>query len=83
MLCPYCEVEISESAVEAEDGYCPECGVFLSASSVFDFEEDDDFDDEEMEDFDFDFAGKNKPDKNLGEDFDLGESDEEPESLYG
>jgi Zn-finger nucleic acid-binding protein len=61
MICPYCEVEVSESAVEAEDGYCPECGVFLSASSVFndnsDFEDDEleDYeDDEEVEDFGFD-----------------------------
>ena len=44
MICPYCDVEISESAVEAEDGYCPECGVFLSASSVFD--DASDFEDE-------------------------------------
>ena len=47
MLCPYCEVEISMSAVDAEDGYCPECGVFIAASSIFldEEEEDDDFDD--------------------------------------
>ncbi|MFA7185654.1 MAG: hypothetical protein WC082_12205 [Victivallales bacterium] len=51
MICPYCDVEISESAVEAEDGYCPECGVFLSASSVFD--DASDFEDEmdDMDDF--------------------------------
>jgi Zn-finger nucleic acid-binding protein len=52
MICPYCEVEVTESAVEAEDGYCPECGVFLSASSVFN--ENDDFDDDELEEYEDD-----------------------------
>ena len=26
LICPYCDIEISEKLVEAEDGCCPECG---------------------------------------------------------
>ena len=53
MLCPYCDVEITESAVEAEDGYCPECGVFLSASSIFN--DSSDFEDENSDELMADF----------------------------
>jgi len=47
MICPYCEVEISMNAVDSEDGYCPECGVLIAASSIFadEDEENDDLDD--------------------------------------
>jgi len=52
MLCPYCEVEISMSAVDAEDGYCPECGSVISSSSIFDIDEDELVDDELDNDLD-------------------------------
>ena len=26
MFCPYCDIEINEKQIEAEDGCCPECG---------------------------------------------------------
>ncbi len=42
--CPYCTMEISLSAVEAEDGYCPECGAVITSSSIMS-DKDDDFDD--------------------------------------
>jgi transcription initiation factor TFIIIB Brf1 subunit/transcription initiation factor TFIIB len=54
MICPYCEVEISMSAVDAEDGYCPECGVLIAATSIFQDGEDehsDDLDDIYDDDF--------------------------------
>ena len=41
---PYCTMEISLSAVEAEDGYCPECGAVITSSSIMS-DKDDDFDD--------------------------------------
>lgn len=50
MICPYCDAEIHENAVEAEDGFCPECGVSLTAASVFSGELDDD----DIEDVDID-----------------------------
>lgn len=34
-ICPYCNIEVSETAIEAEDGCCPECGSIISASSSF------------------------------------------------
>lgn len=43
MFCPYCDIEINEKQIEAEDGCCPECGAFISASTVV-TEEDDDYD---------------------------------------
>ncbi|MCK5843965.1 MAG: hypothetical protein KAG97_04600 [Victivallales bacterium] len=35
MLCPYCEVEISMSAVDVEGGLCPKCGTIISSTSIF------------------------------------------------
>ena len=67
--CPYCTMEISLSAVEAEDGYCPECGAVITSSSIMSDNEDDfddlegetepvdsvdDIDVEDIEDVDFD-----------------------------
>ena len=70
MYCPYCDIEINEAQLEAEDGCCPECGAFISASMVVTDSEDDseydefgdeldgeDFDDEGFEDMD-DFDDK-------------------------
>ena len=34
MICPYCEAEINEKQMEAEDGCCPECGIALTQSSL-------------------------------------------------
>ena len=56
-ICPYCNIEVSESAIEAEDGCCPECGSVISASSSFLGEDPSEFDDginddELFEDFD-------------------------------
>ncbi len=46
MICPYCEVEISMTAVDAEDGCCPECGMMLTPSTIFVDEDDDLFEGE-------------------------------------
>ena len=32
--CPYCNIEVSESAIEVEDGCCPECGAMISAPDL-------------------------------------------------
>ncbi|MBS1372036.1 MAG: hypothetical protein HPZ91_18990 [Lentisphaeria bacterium] len=45
-ICPYCNIEVSESAIEAEDGCCPECGSIISASSSFLGEDPAEFEDE-------------------------------------
>lgn len=44
--CPYCDIEVSESAIEAEDGCCPECGSVITAPSNFMGEDDLELDDE-------------------------------------
>lgn len=47
--CPYCNIEVSESAIEAEDGCCPECGAMISAPDLVMC--DDDLDDEDEFDY--------------------------------
>lgn len=42
-ICPYCDIEVSESQIEAEDGCCPECGANLTMS-LWGEEEDEDAD---------------------------------------
>ena len=51
-VCPYCNIEVSESSIEAEDGCCPECGAVIGAASSFLDEEpgESDYDDEEKDD---------------------------------
>jgi hypothetical protein len=62
MICPYCDVDVNENAVESEDGCCPECGMLLSPTSLFenpsDFEiEDvDELEEGEPEVFVYDFS---------------------------
>lgn len=65
MYCPYCDTEINDKLIEQEDGCCPECGAFISASMVIN--EDDEYD-EYGED---DLGG----DDGLGGDDDLGDMD--------
>lgn len=70
IICPYCDIEISEKLVEAEDGCCPECGTSITARNVIEEPEEDiyakEFEDS-MEDEDF------EPD--YVDDFDLEEDD--------
>lgn len=49
IICPYCEIEISEKMVEAEDGCCPECGTSITALSSGIEEEEEDIYAEEFE----------------------------------
>ena len=50
VTCPYCNMEVSMNSLEAEDGYCPECGAVITASTIFE-EEDEDLDELDNEDF--------------------------------
>ncbi len=94
-ICPYCNIEVSESAIEAEDGCCPECGSVISASSSFlgedpaEFEDsldDDIFDDlDEDEDDIFErgeFDDEAFDDDDLDEEFDEDFEDEEEEEEF-
>ena len=49
MYCPYCDIEINEAQLEAEDGCCPECGAFISPSMVVTDSEDDSEDESETD----------------------------------
>ena len=57
MICPYCDTEINEKQMEAEDGCCPECGSVLTQSNVLSDADENDGDgyddyDEEFDEFD-------------------------------
>ena len=94
-ICPYCNIEVSESAIEAEDGCCPECGSVISASSSFLGEDPSEFDDginddELFEDFDEEeddifergeFDDEVFDDEDLDEEFDEEFDDEEEEGF--
>ena len=93
-ICPYCNIEVSESAIEAEDGCCPECGSVISASSSF-LGEDPDYNDELVNDdlydeFDDDddifdrgdFDDDAFDDEDLDEEFDDEEFDDEEEEEF-
>lgn len=80
-ICPYCNIEISESSIEAEDGCCPECGSVVTVSKIFDDENDEDFED----DFDIDDEDLLDEDFNdedfLDSDFDELDFDELPDDF--
>lgn len=81
IICPYCDIEINEKLVEAEDGCCPECGTLITAGSVVDDEDSDDiyddefgdddlgdeFGDDEFDDLDFDDEEFDENDKNTND----------------
>lgn len=50
-ICPYCDTEVSEKEIEAEDGCCPECGAMLSAGSMYMDGDMDDYDPYEESDY--------------------------------
>lgn len=71
IICPYCEIEISEKMVEAEDGCCPECGTSITALSSGIEEEEEDIYAEEFENSldDDDFEGSYEDPFDLDDDF--------------
>ena len=54
IICPYCDIEISEKLVEAEDGCCPECGTSITARNVIEEPEEDIYAKEFEDEFDMD-----------------------------
>ncbi len=90
-ICPYCNIEVSESLIEAEDGCCPECGAVISATSSFlgdDFESE--YEDEndifgDFEDDDDIFQNEDLEDDifddEFGDEFDDEEFKEEEENF--
>ncbi len=85
MICPYCDMEINEKQMEAEDGCCPECGVLITAGNVLSDGEDDEFFDEDDEFGDGEFGDAGEDDYGDFEDFEEfdpmeEEFDDEPKS---
>ncbi|MBQ9789295.1 MAG: hypothetical protein IJW31_06850 [Lentisphaeria bacterium] len=94
LTCPYCDIEITESAIEGNDGCCPECGAAISGGSSMymddyddeldDFDDgdfDDDFDDEDLGFDDFDFDDDGDFDDDFDDDFDFEEDDDFDDEL--
>ncbi|MGN0866243.1 MAG: hypothetical protein ACI4SG_01000 [Oligosphaeraceae bacterium] len=68
--CPHCECKVKVADVEKEDGYCPECGQLVMASSLQnDF--DNDTDDDEFDDMDAEYESEDSWD----------DEDEQPDIL--
>ena len=44
MICPYCDMEISETAFDHENGCCPECGATITPADVLGNDNEDDLD---------------------------------------
>ena len=89
-ICPYCAIEISESAIEAEDGCCPECGAVLAVRSAYDDGTDSEFDEDDADILDFDeddddfseFDEDGFYDDDFEEDFDEEFGNEDDEDNY-
>lgn len=86
--CPYCDIEVSESAIEGNDGCCPECGAAISVGGslyrededfdIDEYDEDDPFEDEDEDALDFeDDFGFDDDDLELDDDLDIDEDDED------
>ncbi len=90
-VCPYCNIEVSESSIEAEDGCCPECGSVISTPSslmededYYNYDEDgeeqdvfSEFDEEDDEFDDDEFDVDYEDEFDMGEEFDREYSDDE------
>ena len=66
MICPYCDTEINEKQMEAEDGCCPECGAVLTQSNILSDPDDPDngdgYDDYDDDDDDYSAFGERSRD---------------------
>lgn len=78
-LCPYCNMEVSESAIEAEDGCCPECGSMIGAPGSSLGEEYEDYDDDRLERDDYDDSGRDDDDD---DDEDIFENEDFEEDIF-
>jgi len=71
MICPYCDTEINEKQMEAEDGCCPECGSVLTQSNVLsDADENDGEGYDDYDDDDDDYSAFGERSRDYDEEFD-------------
>ena len=69
MICPYCDTEINEKLMEAEDGCCPECGAVLTQSNILS-DTDEDEEGAYDEDDDDDYSAFGERSRDYDEEFD-------------
>lgn len=50
MICPYCDMRVSNNAVDKNDGCCPHCGTKLDHVCLDD-EEEEDLHEDDVEDY--------------------------------
>lgn len=87
MKCPHCECKVKISDVEKEEGCCPECGLFVTASSlqkdIWDVDTLDDENDDLMDEFDDEYDHAEE-EENLEDDMepDFGEEDLDDDAFY-
>ena len=87
MKCPHCECKVKISDVEKEEGCCPECGLFVTASSlqkdIWDVDTLDDENDDLMDEFDDEYDHAEE-EENLEDDMetDFGEEDLDDEAFF-
>lgn len=79
ITCPYCNMEVNTGSAEAEDGYCPECGAVIAASSLFHDENSKEFDDAEDDELDDPVEDDEIKDVDIDEDFEDFDEDFEEE----
>ncbi|MCQ2402359.1 MAG: hypothetical protein MJ202_01350 [Lentisphaeria bacterium] len=82
--CPHCECKVKVADVEKEDGYCPECGQLVMASSLQD-DFDNEVDDDEFQEMDSEYAAEEEDNWNDDDDEmepdildELNDDDDEP-----
>ncbi len=61
-ICRYCNAEVSEREIEAEDGCCPECGALLAAGGGYLGDEEGYDDIDELEDDEFAYLDEDDED---------------------
>ncbi|MBR6470890.1 MAG: hypothetical protein IKS83_03765 [Victivallales bacterium] len=66
--CPHCECKVRVSDVEKEDGFCPECGQLVMASSLQNNYDQDDLDDEDLDEFEDEYDDEEEDESDFEDD---------------
>ncbi|MBQ4480422.1 MAG: hypothetical protein II943_07265 [Victivallales bacterium] len=80
--CPHCECKVRVSDVEKEDGFCPECGQLVMASSLQNDYDQDDLDDEDMDEFDDEYENEDDEDSDFEDDMEPDLDEDLDEDVY-
>lgn len=80
--CPHCECKVRVSDVEKEDGFCPECGQLVMASSLQNDYDQDDLDDEDMDEFDDEYDTEDDDESDFEDDMEPDLDEDLDEDVY-